>query len=96
LAFDGFAATRWEEFQEAEADKIDVGPATDLQNDLFEVRRESLLMPFFGPTLVDAYEESDCAAKPNCIKSWQLRGAARIQSCAPKTLLIHLVSNQCE
>jgi hypothetical protein len=36
LAFDGFAATRWEESQEAEADNIDVGPASDSQDDLFE------------------------------------------------------------
>jgi hypothetical protein len=36
LAFDGFVAMRWKEPQEVGVDNVDVGPTTDLQNDLFE------------------------------------------------------------
>ena len=38
LAFDEVAGMRWQESQPAEADNIDVGPATetDLQGDLME------------------------------------------------------------
>ncbi len=47
LAFDEAAETRWQESRPAEADNIDVGPATetDLQGDLMEALVGSVLIP---------------------------------------------------